>query len=326
MEESFDREVRPYLDLVNSLRHVGVHQEISLPQIAVMGDQSSGKSSVLQSLSGIPFPKGTGLVTRCPTQLILTKSAKNSPWIAEVSINFKNSTKKQPAGTGSIHSIEKLTEVIELLTNDLTNGEINGFSTDIIVIKISSPDSPDLTIIDLPGIIRTVTKDQDKAVIQQVNNLIDSYMSQVNTIILAVIPANQDIATIDILERAHKVDPTGERTLGVLTKPDLIGEGNEEEIIQVISNIRKPLLLGYVMLRNLSQKEVNESVGNGLISIKDTREKEKEYFRNHQYFKLLPSHLFGADNLSMKLTKILVCSYIKRYNRSVWICICDTSV
>jgi interferon-induced GTP-binding protein Mx1 len=205
MEESFDCEVRPYLDLVDALRHVGVHQEISLPQIAVMGDQSSGKSSVLQSLSGIPFPKGTGLVTRCPTQLILTKSAKNSPWIAEVSINFKNSTKKQPAGTGYIHSIEKLTEVIELLTNTLTNGERNGFSTDIIVIKISSPDSPDLTIIDLPGIIRTVTKDQDKAVIQQVNNLIDSYMSQVNTIILAVIPANQDIATIDILERAHKV-------------------------------------------------------------------------------------------------------------------------
>jgi interferon-induced GTP-binding protein Mx1 len=305
MEESFDREVRPYLDLVDALRHVGVHQEISLPQIAVMGDQSSGKSSVLQSLSGIPFPKGTGLVTRCPTQLILSKSSKNASWIAEVSINFKDSTKKQPTGTGTIKSIEKLTEVIEVLTNNLTNGEINGFSTDIIVIKISSPDSPDLTIIDLPGIIRTVTKDQDKAVIQQVNNLIDSYMGQVNTIILAVIPANQDIATIDILERAHKVDPTGERTLGVLTKPDLIGEGNEEEIVQVISNIRKPLLLGYVMLRNLSQKEVNESK-NGLVSIKDARDKENNYFKNHKYFKLLPTHLFGADNLSIRLTQLLV--------------------
>jgi hypothetical protein len=61
------------------------------------------------------------------------------------------------------------------------------------------------------------------------------------------------------------------------------------------------------MLRNLSQKEVNESIGNGLISIKNTREKENNYFKNHQYFKLLPSHLFGADNLSIKLTKLLVC-------------------
>lgn len=63
-------------------------------------------------------------------------------------------------------------------------------------------------------------------------------------------PPAQDIATVDILERAQKVDPRGERTIGVLTKPDLIGPGNEDEVLAVLHNVRKPLQLGYVMVKN----------------------------------------------------------------------------
>jgi len=81
-------------------------------------------------------------------------------------------------------------------------------------------------------------------VIQEVNNLINSYLIQERTIILAVLPANQDIATCDILERAAQVDPTGERTIGVLTKPDLVGPGSEDEVIAVLNNVSKPLKLG----------------------------------------------------------------------------------
>lgn len=186
----------------------------------------------------------------------MSKSPKNSPWTAKISINYKTQNRSQPKGTGTVKSIESLCGAISELTNTLTNGELQGFSTDIIVIELSSPESPDLTIIDLPGIIRTATNGQDLAVVQQINDLIDFYIKQKNTIILAVIPSNQDIATIDILERASRGDPKGVRTLGVLTKPDLIGEGSEEEVMQVISNLRKPLLLGYIMVKNLSQKEV----------------------------------------------------------------------
>ena len=211
---------------------------------------------MLQSLSGIPFPSGVGLVTRCPTQLIMSKSPKNSPWTAKISINFKDQNRSQPKGTGIVHSVESLCGTISELTNTLTNGESQGFSTDIIVIELSSPESPDLTIIDLPGIVRTTTNGQDLKVIKQINDLIDSYIAQNNTIILAVIPSNQDIATVDILERASKGDPAGVRTLGVLTKPDLIGEGGEDEVLQVVSNLKKPLLLGYILVKNLSQKEV----------------------------------------------------------------------
>ena len=310
MEEQFDKEVRPYLDLIDSLRHVGVHQDVSLPQIAVMGDQSSGKSSVLHSLSGIPFPKGSGLVTRCPTQLIMSKSAPGSPWTATASINFASSgdsssgsERKQPPGAGPIASMDLVTGVIEQFTNFLTKGKTSGFSTDSIVIKVTSPDSPDLTIIDLPGIVRTTTQGQDASVITQVNSLIDKYMGQPNTIILAVVPANQDIATVDILERAAKVDPQGHRTLGVLTKPDLIGEGGKEEVLQVLCNIRKPLRLGYVMVKNQSVKESNTPGG---MSWLDARAAETTYFRTHPHYSLLPANCWGSATLTVTLTKLLV--------------------
>ena len=145
------------------------------------------------------------------------------------------------------------------------------------MVEMSSPDLPDLTLIDLPGIVRTSTAGQTDAVIRDVNNLIQDYLNQARrcgctaryvlgaslcqsglsrskrgtasapssadviaaihapphqerTVILCVIPANQDISTIDILERAHKVDPSGDRTIGVLTKPDLINPGGEDEV------------------------------------------------------------------------------------------------
>lgn len=151
--------------------------------------------------------------------------------------------------------IEQLSFLIDRKMQDLCQG-FNNFSTDSVIVELISPDACDLTVVDLPGIIRTVTAGQSTTAIEQVNRLIKTYLMDKRTIILAVIPANQDIATVDILERAQMVDPTGERTLGVLTKTDLIGPGSEEEILSVVNNIRKPLALGYVMLKNRSQLDI----------------------------------------------------------------------
>ena len=82
-----EKNVRPWLDLIDTLRSQGVHQDLPLPQIAVMGDQSSGKSSVLEALSGVPFPRGTGLVTRCPTQLIMKRTPAGTPWKAVATVS-----------------------------------------------------------------------------------------------------------------------------------------------------------------------------------------------------------------------------------------------
>lgn len=334
MDDIFDKEVRPLLDLIDSLRQLGVSQSfqdgytdsrpmISLPQIVVMGDQSSGKSSVLQSICGIPFPRGTGLVTRCPTQLIMSKAAPGSEWSAEISIDrertydstsssttsafdslFSDKSDKQPPlpTMGSVSSVEELCQRIEELTQYLTGGTANSFSTDSIVIRLTSVDSPDLTIIDLPGIVRTATKGQDRGVVSQVNGLIEKYIAMPNTIILAVVPCNQDIATVDILERASTVDPLGLRTIAVLTKPDLVNPGAEEEIVEILQNKKKPLKLGYIMVKNMSQKQLNDK-----CSVLEARTEEAKFFADHPvYAPLVGSGRLGIVNLTESLTKLLV--------------------
>jgi interferon-induced GTP-binding protein Mx len=222
-----------------------------MPQICVMGDQSSGKSSVLEALSGVPFPRGAGLVTRCPIRMVMRRARTGEPWSASISTS-RNNTK---------HMANTVSEMQTLLSQAMT--EVCGtgtFSTDSVVVELISPDACDLTVVDLPGIIRTVTAGQSTAVIEQVNKLIKAFLLDPRTIILAVVPANQDIATVDILDRAQGVDPGGERTIGVLTKSDLVSPGGEDEVLAVANNIRKPLRLGYVMLRNRSQREIMNNI------------------------------------------------------------------
>ncbi|CAM9738719.1 unnamed protein product, partial [Ectocarpus sp. 13 AM-2016] len=295
-------DVKPWLNLVDDLSNLTRDAEISVPQICVMGDQSSGKSSVLEALAGVPFPRGSGLVTRCPIRLSMKRSAKGSRWSAVAHAS------NEPSKSHSASTPGQLTKLLERLTDGLTSTSSN-FSTETINVRLSSPDVPDLTVVDLPGIIRTSTAGQDPAVIAQVNNLIESFLEQARTIILCVIPANQDIATVDILERAQKVDPRGERTIGVLTKPDLIGPGNEDEVLAVLHNVRKPLQLGYVMVKNRSQAELKA----GLTGT-EAREAEEAFFRQHSHFKGCDPKLFGVANLTTRhvlhaffvLTQLLV--------------------
>lgn len=257
--------------------------------------QSSGKSSVLEALSGIPFPRGSGLVTRCPIRLVMRKARVGEFWNATVSTSI------DPHARFPVTEVNALSVVINKLTETLCSRGSTGFSTDQIVVELVSPDACDLTVVDLPGIIRTVTTGQSVNVIEQVNKLIQNFLSDPRTIILAVIPANQDIATVDILERALYVDPSGERTVGVLTKIDLIGPGAEEEVLAVVNNVRKPLALGYIMVKNRSQKDLNSNV-----STVQARENESDYFKNHSVFRNCDPKLYGVQQLSKKLTLLLV--------------------
>ncbi|KAJ1442373.1 Mx2, Mx-like dynamin-related GTPase [Ochromonadaceae sp. CCMP2298] len=265
-----------------------------MPQICVMGDQSSGKSSVLEALSGIPFPRGAGLVTRCPLRMVMRRAREGETWSAEVS------TTVTPESVQKAKDVVHLSQLMNRAMHTLCADDVS-FSTESVVINLVSPDACDLTVVDLPGIIRTVTVGQDVQAIEQVNRLIKSCLADERTVILAVIPANQDIATVDILERAEGVDPTGERTIGVLTKTDLIGQGGEDEIIEVVNNRRKPLALGYTMVKNRSQKDIKDN-----ISSAKARENEENFFSTHPVFRNCNETLYGADQLSKKLTDVLV--------------------
>jgi interferon-induced GTP-binding protein Mx1 len=301
MDQAMEKNVRPWLDLVDQLRTFGIEQDLPIPQIAVMGDQSSGKSSVLEAISGIPFPRGSGLVTRCATQLTLKRT--KGPWSAKVSVRWeKDPSQKQPeACNRPVTKPEDVASVIEDLTEALLDSSGSHFSEDTIVIDIAAENVPDLTLIDLPGIVRTTTTGQDKKVIAQVESLITRYLQQERTIILAVIPVNVDIATVDILERARVVDVSGDRTVGVLTKPDLIDEGGEDEVVDVLRNITKPLKLGYNMVKNRSNAQLREGV-----ALKDATDEETRYFREHSHFGQMEPDYFGVQNLTTTLTRILV--------------------
>jgi len=291
IKSSLNLRVRPVLDLADDLRKIGVQEDIPIPQIAVMGDQSAGKSSVLEAISGIAFPRGTGLVTRCATQI--TMSRGDTP---EAEIRAGDEVRKLRSA-----DMSQLTRHIEELTSKLCGGLDNQFSSDAIEIKLTAPNVPDLTIIDLPGIVRTATGGQDANVISKVDALLKRYLVQERTIVMAVVPANCDIATIDILERASKVDPEGCRTIGVLTKPDLVDRGAEQQVLKVLANITKPLKHGYYMLKNRSQQELNGQVS---LSREEARTREREYFKTSAYSN--ESSRLGVDALTAALTELLV--------------------
>lgn len=118
---------------------------------------------------------------------------------------------------------------------------------------------------------------------------------------LVVVPAVQDVATIEALEWASTADPSGIRTIGVITKPDLIDDGAEQEVIAVLTNKRKPLKLGYVMVKNRSQRQVEAHV-----SVQEARQNEDQFFANHPLFSAMDSSYFGVDTLVSKLTAVLV--------------------
>jgi interferon-induced GTP-binding protein Mx1 len=295
LESAHAKAVRPWLDLIDSLRALGVSQDLPLPQIAVMGDQSCGKSSVLEAISGVPFPRGSGLVTRCATQLTMKAGPPGSSWRAKAGV--MNSKKEDQMLT----TPEQLTAVISTLQDELTRGNKGAFSTDTISISVQAPGLPDLTLIDLPGIVRTHTAGQRESVVTEVNSLIEGFLLQERTIILAVVPANQDVATVDILERAKRVDPEGERTIGVLTKPDLINPGGEDEVLAVLKNIRKPLKLGYTVVKCRSQKDMNA----GMDALEAVTA-EMSFFRSSPAFSSVSPSLLGIGNLTQRLTDLLV--------------------
>ncbi|KAJ1495567.1 P-loop containing nucleoside triphosphate hydrolase protein [Baffinella frigidus] len=297
--------VKPYIDLIDQIRALGVERDLEggIPQIAVMGDQSSGKSSVLEALSGVQFPRGPGLVTKCATEVRMRCCKDGQPATFKVSLSW---SKPQPAEAGFCSREEigdKITSLTErLLADRTTRGESASFEKEhAIVVEMQALDVPDLTIIDLPGIVRTAVEGQNASVIEDVRNLLNRYLQQDRTVILAVVPCNVDIATVDIIEMARKADPQGQRTIGVLTKPDLIDEGAEKDVVETLKNAKKPLELGYIMVKNRSPKQIEDGV-----SLSDARRKEREYFDSHPVFGKEDAALFGVDRLRMRLTEILV--------------------
>ncbi|NXS70567.1 MX protein, partial [Pandion haliaetus] len=295
--KQYEKKIRPCIDLIDSLRALGIEEDLALPAIAVIGDQSSGKSSILEALSGVPLPRGNGIVTRCPLELKLKRIPATQAWKGKIcyrniSIELQNASEVEKA----------IREAQDLVAG--TRGAISG---ELISLEIRSPDVPDLTLIDLPGIARVAMGDQPKDIGEQIKMLLKKIIGCKETLNLVVVPCNVDIATTEALKIAQEVDPSGERTLGILTKPDLVDKGTEESIINIIRNLVIPLKKGYMIVKCRGQQDIHNKV-----ALAAAIHQERKFFETHKYFSVLMEEGRATiPHLAEKLTNELVRHIIK---------------
>ncbi|XP_059132947.1 interferon-induced GTP-binding protein Mx2 [Peromyscus eremicus] len=268
----YEEKVRPCIDLIDSLRALGVEQDLALPAIAVIGDQSSGKSSVLEALSGVALPRGSGIVTRCPLVLKLKKLEQGKEWRGKVTYDDIELELSDPS---------QVEDAINKGQNFIA-GEGLGISDKLISLDVSSPNVPDLTLIDLPGITRVAVGNQPTDIGRQIKRLIKTYIQKQETINLVVVPSNVDIATTEALSMAQEVDPEGDRTIGILTKPDLVDRGTEDKVVDVVRNLVYHLKKGYMIVKCRGQQDIQEK-----LSLTEALEKEQAFFKEHPHFSVL---------------------------------------
>jgi len=253
----------------DAFTQLGVHMAIDLPQIAVVGGQSAGKSSVLENFVGKDFlPRGSGIVTRRPLILqLITGPTEYGEFLHCKGQKFMD-----------FNSIMK---EIENETDRVT-GSNKGISNLPINLRVHSPHVLNITLIDLPGLTKMAIGDQPSDIGEQIKDMIMTYICRDTCLILAVTPANTDLATSDALQLAKAADPDGLRTIGVLTKLDLMDEGTDAR--EIMENKLLPLRRGYVGVVNRSQKDIE-----GRKDIKAAVAAERKFFLSH------PSYRHMAD-------------------------------
>ena len=291
------------LNSVDSLRSQGISHYISLPQIIVCGDQSSGKSSVLEAISGVSFPVKSSLCTRFPTELVLRKNAQVGVRVSIVPHQSRSDVERESL-SGFCEHLEDFDGLPALIDNAkaamgiTTHGK--AFSNDLLRVEISGPDRPHLTIVDLPGLIHSETKHQSAADVQLVQNVVRAYMKEPRSIVLAVISAKNDFANQIVLKLARDADPSGVRTLGVITKPDTLVEGSVSErmFLSLAKNQDVEFRLGWHVVKNMDTEK-------GTWTLADREVEEKKFF-SQGIWQDLPHSLVGVNGLRSRLSRVLL--------------------
>ncbi|KAJ1935291.1 vacuolar protein sorting-associated protein 1, partial [Kickxella alabastrina] len=303
MDEQLIKTVNKLQDAFST---VGVHNPVDLPQIVVIGSQSSGKSSVLENIVGRDFlPRGTGIVTRRPLVLQLI----NRP--ATVVVEKKEGEDEESKGEENpnewgefLHLPGKkfynFDEIRDEIVNDTERktGKNLGISPVPINLRVFSPNVLTLTLVDLPGLTKVPVGDQPKDIERQIRDMILTYITKPNAIILAVTGANTDLANSDGLKMAREVDPDGTRTIGVLTKVDLMDSGTD--VIDILAGRVIPLRLGYVPVVNRGQKDIQTK-----RTIQSALENERNFFERHSSYQS-KSQYCGTPFLARKLNLLLM--------------------
>jgi GTP-binding protein EngB required for normal cell division len=274
------------------LQTIGQSESLTLPSIVVIGSQSSGKSSVLEAIVGHEFlPKGHNMVTRRPIELTLVNTPDAQAEYAEF-----------PAQ--QLGKVTDFSHVQKILTDlNLAVPAEQCVSDDPIQLRIYSPNVPDLSLIDLPGYIQVVGSDQPPELKEKIATLCEKYIQAPN-VILAISAADVDLANSTALRASKRVDPRGERTIGVITKMDLV---DPERGLNLLTDKKYPLRLGYVGVicrvpSSGTVKLFNRGSGNITSAVVKN---EKAYFSAHPEFGSHSPVSVGTPNLKQKLMHVL---------------------
>uniref|UniRef100_A0AAQ5X7S9 Interferon-induced GTP-binding protein Mx n=1 Tax=Amphiprion ocellaris TaxID=80972 RepID=A0AAQ5X7S9_AMPOC len=284
-----NRGMEDLIPLINKLQDafssIGQSCNLDLPQIAVVGGQSAGKSSVLENFVGrLDFlPRGSGIVTRRPLILQLVNN------VAEYAEFLHCKGRK-------FVDFDEVRLEIEAETDRIT-GSNKGISSIPINLRVYSPNVLNLTLIDLPGMTKVAVGDQPPDIEHQIRDMLMQFITKESCLILAVTPANTDLANSDALKIAKEVDPQGLRTIGVITKLDLMDEGTDAR--DILENKLLPLRRGYIGVVNRSQKDID-----GKKDIRAALAAERKFFLSHPAYRHIAERM-GTPHLQKTLNQQL---------------------
>ena len=299
------------LEQIARLRARGLGDHVDLPQLVVCGDQSAGKSSILEGITSLPFPRQDGVCTKFPTEIILRHSDGEQIILATIlptASRTEQAIKDLQSYKRHLGSFDELPELIAAAGSLMGLRGFGGveegpaFTQDVLRIEVTGPVGLHLAVVDLPGLISVANEEQTEFDVQTVQNMVDSYLTNARTIILAVVQANNDIANQGIIQKSRRLDPAGERTVGIITKPDLINQGTEKRIARLAKNedITK-LRLGFFLVRNSTPLELATA-----ITAKQRLAIEDQYFRSSSWKEeSLNADRVGVAALQRFLQKLL---------------------
>ncbi|KAF5228967.1 hypothetical protein FANTH_14365 [Fusarium anthophilum] len=299
-DQGLATEQRSLLDLIDKLQFAQL-DDVKLPQIVVVGDQSAGKSSVLEALTGTPFPRDAGACTRFATEIRMRRAKETKlkvSIIPDKTRPYNDQVRLLQWGgdvTGDTPFDAMMRDATELIAPKSIPGRFA--ARDILVVEKEGPDMPLLTLVDLPGLVRVANRDQSESDIQTIEALSDRYMKSSRTLILAVIGGNNDYVQAPILKKARHFDPKGSRTIGVLTKPDMTERiGLEEKFIELVTNKDQEnnFKLGWYVL-------LNPGPGEQWQTPEDRANREAEFFSRGKWA-TLPPEMWGIGALRAKLS------------------------
>lgn len=346
------------MQAVQALRHLGIEDELPLPKIAVVGDQSTGKSSLIEGMSEIKVPRGTGTCTRCPLEINLTESTDadeqwrcqiflrkeyvyegnlgNGRILGKTASKAEGATRSRPLGPwvqqesesfpfATLASKQDVPHVLYLAqlatlnpgspyekylpgnTQPKDEHQVK-FSPNVVGLDISGPGLPNLSFFDLPGVINVSEVAGEEYLVDLVKNLVKDYIKDPNCINLLALPMTDDPANSSASRLVREVKAEA-RTVGCLTKPDRMQEGESlEQWIQILGGQRFRLGLGYHVIKNNPNAHVDHATA---------RREEETFFEEEEPWTtaLNPySSRFGTLQLQTALSQRLTAQIRKRYD------------